>query len=161
MYLVIKVHLISAHSELIMALYGVLNMGLPAGRISPLCVNISVCVRCVHVVGSSRVIFIGYLGPPFASLLHPLSLFCRWCCQRDNAWSEVLFPQAGEGPAGDGRGQGPARPGSLLLQGQGEVQRAPSGQHDHPVHQPPGPAGQGHQYLLNAHQVGLRGEVGG
>lgn len=57
---------------------------------------------------------------------------------------------AGPRPHGAVGGQGPAGARSQLLPGQGEIQRAPGGQHDHPVHQPAGPAGQGHQHLLHA-----------
>lgn len=60
------------------------------------------------------------------------------------------LPRPGEGPHGAVSLQGAARPRPQLLPGQGEVQREPRGQHDHPVHQPAGPAGQGHQHLLHA-----------
>ncbi|XP_072717211.1 dynactin subunit 1 isoform X6 [Ciconia boyciana] len=69
---------------------------------------------------------------------------------RDPAGDPPALPRAGEGPHRPVGFQGPAGPRPQLLPGQGEVQREPRGQHDHPVHQPPRPAGQGHQHLLHA-----------
>lgn len=63
------------------------------------------------------------------------------------------FPLPGEGSDGTGRLQGTTGSGPQLLQGQGEVQRQPGRQHDHPVHCAPRPTGQGHQHLLNESPV--------
>nr|XP_029519599.1 nucleolar protein 56-like [Oncorhynchus nerka] len=63
-------------------------------------------------------------------------------------WGASPLPLPGKGADCPGCLQNPTRSGPQLLQGQ--VQRQQVRQHDHPVHCPPGPAGQGHQHVLHA-----------
>ena len=79
------------------------------------------------------------------------SVYSR-CCRNPST-----LPPDGEGIDGAVGSQGPAGTRSQLLALQGEVQRSPRRQHDHPEHQSSGSTRQGCQHVLDAHQVGRGG----
>ena len=68
--------------------------------------------------------------------------------------SSASFSEADKGPERRFRWKGAAWLGSQLLTVEGQIQREPFRQHDHPEHQPSRSARQGYQYLFYAYPVG-------
>ena len=69
--------------------------------------------------------------------------------------SSALF-QADQRPHVGGFLKGPTGSGPQLFPGQGEVQREPRRQHDHPEYRDFGSTGQGHQHIRDAHSRVVR-----